>query len=676
LAGDQKMQLSYRSRLILGICVLVLFSGAAATWLAHRSARSSTTALADQLFREVSSHAVTRTRDFVMRAPPIVESLAKIGGKGLVPIAGGASHSDNLAHQFLPFLEANPGISWISYSNRNGDFTGVYRTTQGTLRVNQSRIVNFQTQLIEHDVMPDGSWKMHRKDDDTGYDPRIRPFYLKAAAQHRTVWIEPYVFYEQGVPGISCARSLYNDAGQLLGVLSIDFDLNALSSFLTELSVSPNSRVFLFTSDGTMLAYPGKLLQTVSGQRMSGKLLTLADFSDPLLNAYRANLKAAQTQPAGDDMFASFAFKQDGAEYFASASTFKVGDDLVWVFGAVAPKDDFLAGVWRSQWLSLAVATLAMLVAIFLAVGMARRISQPVLALITVMRRIGSGDLTARATLTGSPEFEDLSGALNRMIGDLDDRLRLRHSLQLAMDVQQRLLPPGPPKVDGLDIAGHSTYCDQTGGDYYDFLLMGDGPSKKLLLAIGDVTGHGVAAALIMSGARAVLRDRVDGSANLPDLMQRLNTLLASDYSGRHLMTMHLSVFDPKTGMFQWASAGHDPALVYDPSCDCFKELVEGSVPLGVLADGKYEEYSFGPLQPGQILMVGTDGIWEMRNAEGELFGKQRLRDVIHASATKPAGEIARALLTSLAAFRGNSRATDDVTFVIVKYLHPSRETT
>jgi sigma-B regulation protein RsbU (phosphoserine phosphatase) len=409
---------------------------------------------------------------------------------------------------------------------------------------------------------------------------------------------------------------------------------------------------------------------------MAGKLLTLADFSDPLLDAYRGNLKAAQTEPAGDQTFASFDFKHEGAEYFASASTFKVGDDLVWIFGAVAPKDDFLAGVWRSQWMALAVATAAMLVAIFLAVGMARRISQPVLALIDVMRRIGSGDLTARATLTGSPEFEDLSGALNRMIGDLGDRLRLRHSLQLAMDVQQRLLPPGPPKVDGLDIAGHSTYCDETGGDYYDFLLIGDGLSKKLLLAIGDVTGHGVAAALIMSGARAVLRDRVDGLANLPNLMQRLNTLLAADYGGRQLMTMHLSVLDPQTGMFQWASAGHDPALIYDPSCDCFKELEEGSVPLGVLADGPYEEYSFGPLQPGQIIMIGTDGIWEMRNAEGELYGKQRMRDVIHASATKPAGEIARALLTSLAAFRGDSRTTDDVTFVIVKYLHPSRETT
>src|SRR3954469_3061594 len=113
------MQLSYRTRLILGICLLVLFAGAAATLLAHRSARTSTTALADQLFREVSSHAVTRTRDFVMRAPPIVEALAKIGGKGLGISSDNSSHSDNLARQFLPILESHPGISWISYSNRN-----------------------------------------------------------------------------------------------------------------------------------------------------------------------------------------------------------------------------------------------------------------------------------------------------------------------------------------------------------------------------------------------------------------------------------------------------------------------------------------------------------------------------------------------------------------------------
>jgi methyl-accepting chemotaxis protein len=658
------LQLSYRARLIFGICFLVLLTGAAVTLLAHRSARSSTTALADQLFREVSSHAVTRTRDFVLRAPPIVESLAKIGSAGLA-LGEAKTHSDRLARQFLPILEANPGISWISYGNRNGDFTGVYRTADGKLRVNQSRIVNFKTILIEHEVNPDGSWKVHRRDDDTGYDPRLRPFYMKAAQANRTVWIEPYVFYEQGVPGISCSRAMYDEQNRLMGVLSVDFDLNALSTFMTELSVSKNSRVFLFTSDGTMLAYPGARLEPKPGHRTAGKLLTLADFSDPLLDAYRANLKPATTQPAAADSFNTFDFRHAGKDYFASASTFRVGDDLVWVFGAVAPKDDFLAAFWRSQWLALGVAAIALAIAVFLAIAMARRISRPVLSLTSVMRKVGSGDLSARANLAGSPEFEQLSTALNNMIGDLGDRLRLRHSIQLAMDVQQRLLPAAPPKIPGLDIAGHSTYCDETGGDYYDFVPIDD---RKILLAIGDVTGHGIASALMMSAARAVLRDRAAGNnTSLGELMSRLHRVLAADQSGRNFMTMHLSIIDAATGQFRYASAGHDPALIYDPASDSFTELTEGGLPLGVLEDNHYSEFSHGPLKSGQVIMIGTDGVWEMRNPSGEEFGKPRLRELLRKSAHQSSPQIVSTIVTALTHFRGPTRPTDDVTFIIAK---------
>src|SRR6185436_5810503 len=100
---------------------------------------------------------------------------------------------------------------------------------------------------------------------------------------------------------------------------------------------------------------------------------------------------------------------------------------------------------------------------------LARRVSGPVQQLIGFMRRVGAGDLEARADFGGSREFRQLSDALNRMIADLRDRLRLRHSLGVAMEVQQRLLPSRPPQTRGLDVAGHSTYCDETGGDYYDF---------------------------------------------------------------------------------------------------------------------------------------------------------------------------------------------------------------
>src|SRR5947209_2571445 len=169
------------------------------------------------------------------------------------------------------------------------------------------------------------------------------------------------------------------------------------------------------------------------------------------------------------------------------------------------------------------------------------------------------------------------------MIADLRDRLRLRHSLGVAMEVQQRLLPLGPPRVRGLDVAGHSTYCDETGGDYYDFLVLDRASPDAVLIVLGDVMGHGVAAALVMAGVRAVLRDRVDTAGSLADLMGRLNRLIAADHQGDRFMTMHLSIIDSRSRTMRWASAGHDPALVYDSAADRFEEVGDGDLPLGVM---------------------------------------------------------------------------------------------
>src|SRR6185295_12083455 len=198
-----------------------------------------------------------------------------------------------------------------------------------------------------------------------------------------------------------------------------------------------------------------------------------------------------------------------------------------WVIGAVAPKSDFLADVWASQKIAMAAATIALLIAVLLAGLMARSVSRPVLKLVGLMNRVGGGDLDARADFGGSAEFRQLADALNRMIADLRDRLRLRHSLGVAMEVQQRLLPTGPPQARGLDVAGHSTYCDETGGDYYDFLVLDKAAPEAVLVALGDVMGHGVAAALVMAGVRAVLRDRADSAGSLGALTARLNWLIS-----------------------------------------------------------------------------------------------------------------------------------------------------
>jgi sigma-B regulation protein RsbU (phosphoserine phosphatase) len=283
------------------------------------------------------------------------------------------------------------------------------------------------------------------------------------------------------------------------------------------------------------------------------------------------------------------------------------------------------------------------------------------------MRRVGAGDLEAKAEFGGSGEFRQLAGELNQMIADLRDRLRLRHSLGVAMEVQQRLLPAGPPQVRGLDVAGHSTYCDETGGDYYDFLVLDKAAPHAVLVALGDVMGHGVAAALVMAGVRAVLRDRAVAAGGLADLMGRLNRVISADHHGDRFMTMHLSVIDAKAGTMRWVSAGHDPAMIFHPETGAFEEVGEGDLPLGVMDDTAYTEHTHGPLRPGLVILIGTDGVWEMPDAKGEAFGKDRLRDVIRESAAGSATEIAQTIRDRLAAFRGNTKQVDDVTFVIVK---------
>ena len=167
--------MSYRTRLLLGVCSLVVLTGMAVTWLAYRSARASTAGLARSLFREVSGRTVENTQAFVLRAAPIVESLRELADDGLH-----LDDSDKLAPQLLAFLKANKGVSWVSYGDRDGTFTGAFRPSADKLLINRSRITGGITDMEEHDVSQDGPRAPVRKEHDTKYDPRRRPYYEAA----------------------------------------------------------------------------------------------------------------------------------------------------------------------------------------------------------------------------------------------------------------------------------------------------------------------------------------------------------------------------------------------------------------------------------------------------------------------------------------------------------------
>jgi sigma-B regulation protein RsbU (phosphoserine phosphatase) len=652
--------LTFRAKLVLGVCALVLFTGAVVLWFSHSSAKKMTEELTTAVFREVSGRAVTHSRAFVDRAAPVVESLVQLADRGLAVDA-----PDDLGPQLLAVLRANPGLSWVSYSDELGRFTGANRDPVRGLLIKQSHIEAGKTRDVEYRILTDGTQQVLTTNDDTGYDPRGRPFYLKAKTERRLVWLPPYIFFWQWVPGITCAMPVMDEKGKVRGVLTADFDLNALSSFVSSLSVSEHSRVFLFTDDLVLLAHPDH--RGVSGERENAKLLTLSDTSDPLVEVYRAKLEPEHLTVDGES-FDRFEFQHADEDYLGSATPFRVGDDLVWIVGVVAPKSDFIGDVWKTQAFALAAAAVAVLAALLLAFALASAVSRPVQSLIGFMRRVGGGDLEAKAEFGGTGEFRQLADALNRMIADLRDRLRLRHSLGVAMEVQQRLLPAAAPKLRGLDVAGHSTYCDETGGDYYDFLVLDKTAADSVLVALGDVMGHGVAAALVMAGVRAVLRDRAVGAGDLAELIGRLNAFISADHGGDRFMTMHLSIIDAKTRTMRWVSAGHDPVIAYDPSDGSFAEVGEGDLPLGVMENTEYREQISPAFKPGQVLFIGTDGVWEMPDVKGAQFGKERLRDLIRDNASKSAEEIGKAVQDRLTTFRGETQSVDDVTYVVVKF--------
>ncbi|MCA9292325.1 MAG: SpoIIE family protein phosphatase [Phycisphaerales bacterium] len=314
----------------------------------------------------------------------------------------------------------------------------------------------------------------------------------------------------------------------------------------------------------------------------------------------------------------------------------------------------------------------AVAVVIVLALGASRSVTKPVRALAGVAEQIASGDLDARAEVATQDEIGALATAFNDMIPRLQDQVKLRDSLRLAMDVQQQLLPKEPPKLDGLDIAGASIYCDETGGDYYDFFVIEKASPKRLIAIVGDITGHGLPSALLMTTARALIRSHLSQAGVLADQLMKVNRDLDHDAADDRFMTLCVleiaSLPDGSPGRLHWVNAGHDEPFLYDPASDTVTRLQGTSgIPLAIDSDWQYDTLQHEPLAPGQVIVVGTDGIWEARNPQGDMFGHERFAASIRKSATGSAQAICDAVIADVIAFRESQPQEDDVTMVVIK---------
>ena len=259
----------------------------------------------------------------------------------------------------------------------------------------------------------------------------------------------------------------------------------------------------------------------------------------------------------------------------------------------------------------------------------------------------------------------------DRIIGTMafvTDMTASKKALSLAGEVQRSLLPSQPPCVKGLDIAGANVPCDEVGGDYFDYLFEADSEESVLSVVVGDITGHGVDSALLMSSARAFLRMRASQPGTMTDIITAMNHHMTEDvYDTGRFMTLFYLTIDSSKKCIEWIRAGHDPALLYDPGLDTFEDLKGPGLALGVDQDYVFQAQTQKGLIAGQVIVVGTDGLWEGCNRHGEFFGKERLKNIIREKSENRAETLLNSVLQAHTDFTKGMKTEDDITLVVIK---------
>jgi serine phosphatase RsbU (regulator of sigma subunit) len=246
---------------------------------------------------------------------------------------------------------------------------------------------------------------------------------------------------------------------------------------------------------------------------------------------------------------------------------------------------------------------------------------------------------------------------------------RLERELQLAMEIQQRFQPTASPQIPGYEFQGISFPCYEIGGDYYDFIQRDDG---RLVIALGDVSGKGTAAALLMSSLHAAIHAQTGSHDTIVETISAVNKYLAENIPPNRFVTLFYAELDPESGAVSFLNAGHNPPLIVH-AAGTVEQLASGGLPLGIKADADYRE-GRTHMQMGDVLVIYSDGVTEAASPTGEEFGPTRLYEVVSRNVDASAAGIRDRIESALTKFSQGTKAADDITLVIVKRQAETRQ--
>jgi len=495
------------------------------------------------------------------------------------------------------------------------------------------------------------------------YDPRKRPWYENAKNSGGPTW-SPVVDATTGQLTLTVSTTFRHPDGSLAGVAAMDIKIaHALVESETESRWSQNMSTFVVGEDqGRVWVLSSQDKEYAFHISMSPEQVSqnpeVEELYDRIKNSESGYLEMPYRGVASLWAYARLMAGQHFIIVVPKSVIMTLPEEVGQMFVGYAKK---LAGI-------TGIAVILAIVFVGVVAFFTSRLSTGfILTIIDGWKRLAEGDFSVRLMAPMNDERTQLAQAFNEIVPKIEEHMRMSYALGLAQEVQQSLLPQRDPSLPGFDIAGASIYCDETGGDYYDFIQTHRQGQAGLAVVVGDVSGHGVSSALLMATARALIMLRASMPGEAASIINDVNRYLSMDtaHTGNFMTFFYCELTARKTEV-RWVRAGHEPALVYDPVKDSFNELKGKGMALGLDDAFNYESFR-RHMEPGQIVMIGTDGIWEMHNQTGQMFGKEALMQIIRSHHAASARQIVDAVVEALERFRGKEQPEDDVTMVVIK---------
>jgi phosphoserine phosphatase RsbU/P len=700
-------KLRLRTAFVVPIVILIGVAVGSVGYISFRNGQRAIEDLSLQLRGELTDRMIHQLKNYVDTTFVINELNAKALQNGQIdPFTGLGEQQLWQQTKLFPYASG-----FYCASDRDGAFMSV-----GHLRKNKPLLVSqnnpqdrfFRNYYAIDDMGKRGAIveRLEKK-----YDPRLRPWYIKSKAAGQPVWSDIYLDFNTSLPTVTASTPVYSQpSNALLGVCAVDLFLpQEFSKFLQAFKLGKSGVAFVVDRQGLMVASSTKASLFI-GSGDQTKRLSASDYSHPyvsgtakfLSDRYNHDLSGNLSQIRSPEFLD---IQIDGQRQFVQVVPFQDGRGLDWTIVLSIPAADFTERIDASNIYAIGLSFLALAIALLIGIVITRSITAPILKVAGVAREISEGDYNRRAESSAIIEIDTLAIAFNTMADRLEnaiatleegvrerttqlsqanqeiltlnqklqsDNLRLSAEVNVARRIQHMILPKPEElhAIAGLEVAGFMEPAAEVGGDYYDIFQV-DG---TVTIGIGDVTGHGLESGILMLMTQTSVRTLAEmREHNAVAFLSTLNRTLYHNIKRMNSdKNLTLAILNYEDGHLS-ISGQHEEALIVRTSGAIERiDTIDLGFPVGLEPDiSAFIDRQALYLEPGDGVVMYTDGITEAANPEHKLYGMERLCEVITSSWQSSAEEIIQAVITDVRRHVDTQKVYDDLTLLVLKRSEP-----